>query len=73
MWDPTTHKIVISRDNFMEQLEGFVQDHTDRFVCKLKGSLYGLKDPRQLYRMFDSFMVSQSEYNYCVYFIHVEC
>ena len=57
----------------MEQPEGFVQNHNKRFVCKLKKSLYGLRQsPRQWYKKFDSFMVSQnftrSEYDHCVYF-----
>ena len=68
LWDPTTHKIVISRDMFMKESKGFVQDHMDRFVFKVKELLYGIKDLRQLYMMFDSFMVSQSECNHCVYF-----
>ena len=72
LWDITTHKIIIIRDMFIEQLNGFVQDHMDRCVCKLKESLYGLKDPTQLYRMFDSFMLNQSEYNHCVYFKSLE-
>jgi len=61
----------------MEQLEGFVQDHNKRFVCKLKKSLYGLRhSPRQWYKKFDSFMVSlnftRSEYDHCVYFKKLE-
>jgi hypothetical protein len=44
---------------YMEQPEGFVQNHKNKFVCRLKKSLYGLrKCPRQLYKKFDSFMVS---------------
>ena len=57
----------------MEQPEGFVQNHNKKFVCRLKKSLYGLRQsPRQLYNKFDSFMMSQnytrSEYDHCVYF-----
>ena len=57
----------------MEQPEGFVQDHNKKFVCRLKKSLYGLKQsPRQSYKKFDSFTLSQnyirSEYEHCVYF-----
>ena len=42
------------------------------FMCKLKKSLYGLKQsPRQWYKRFDSFMMShgfkRSEYDNCVY------
>ena len=57
---------------FMEQSKCFVHDHIRRFVCKLKGSMHGLKDPRELYRIFDSFMVNQSEYNHCVYLKNLE-
>jgi hypothetical protein len=63
----------LDEEIYMEQPEGFVQDRKRRFVCKLKKSLYGLKQsPRQWYKKFDSFMVSQnftrSEYDHCVYF-----
>ena len=42
-------------------------------MCKLKKSLYGLKQsPRQWYKRFDSFMLdvgySRSEYDSCVYY-----
>jgi hypothetical protein len=33
----------LDEEIYMEQLEGFVQDHRKRFVCKLKNSLYGLR------------------------------
>lgn len=108
MWDPTTHRIIISRDVFdvstliksniveveniqeldvktkflhgdldeeiyMEQIEGFVQDHNRNFFFRLRKSLYGPKEfPRQWYKKFHSFMVIQSftrsEYDHCVYF-----
>jgi hypothetical protein len=62
----------LDEEIYMEQPEGFVQDHNKRFVCKLKKSLYGLKQsPRKWYKKFDSFMVSQnftrSEYDHYVY------
>jgi len=57
----------------MEQPEGFVQHRNKKFVCRLKKSLYGLKQsPRQWYKKFDSFMLSQkylrSKYDHRVYF-----
>jgi hypothetical protein len=63
----------LDEEIYMEQPEGFVQHCKRRLVCKLKKYLYGLKQsPRQWYKKFDSFMVSQSftrsEYDHCVYF-----
>jgi hypothetical protein len=62
---------------YMEQPEGFVQDHIRRLVCKLKKSLYGMRQsPMKWYKKFDSFMVSlnftRSEYDHCVYFKKLE-
>eukprot|EP00253_Pinus_taeda_P008927 PITA_08927 len=63
----------LDEEIYMEQPEGFVQHRNEKFVCKLKKSLYGLKEsPQQWYKKFDSFMLSQkyvrSEYDHCVYF-----
>ena len=63
----------VDEDIYMEQPEGFVQHHKGRLVCKLKKSLYVLKQlPSQWYKKFDSFMVSQgyirSEYDHCLSF-----
>eukprot|EP00253_Pinus_taeda_P021514 PITA_21514 len=63
----------LDEEIYMEQPEGFVQHRNEKFVCKLKKSLYGLKQsPRQWYKKFDSFMLRQkyvrSEYDHCVYF-----
>eukprot|EP00253_Pinus_taeda_P021368 PITA_21368 len=63
----------LDEEIYMEQPEGFVQHRNKKFVYRLKKSLYGLKQsPRQWYKKFDSFMLSQkyirSEYNHCVYF-----
>ena len=38
----------LDEEIFMEQLEGFIQNCNKRFVCKLRKSLYGLRQsPRQ--------------------------
>ena len=56
----------------MDQPEGFVVSGKENLVCRLKKSLYGLKQsPRQWYKRFDSFMLShgfkRSDYDSCVY------
>jgi hypothetical protein len=61
----------LDEDIYMEQPEEFIQNHNKKFVCRLKKSLYGLRQsPRQWYKKFDSFMMSQnytrSEYDHCV-------
>jgi hypothetical protein len=63
----------LDEEIYMEQPEGFVQNHSKKFFCRLKKSLYGLRQSlRQWYNKFDSFMVSQNytriEYDHCVYF-----
>ena len=63
----------LDEEIYMEQLEGFFQNCNKKFVCRLKKSLYGLRQsPRQWYKKFDSFMGSQkytkSEYDHYVYF-----
>ena len=62
----------LEEDIYMEQPEGFVIPGKEKIVCKLKKSLYGLKQsPRQWYKRFDTFMLSQgfkrSNYDSCVY------
>jgi hypothetical protein len=57
---------------YMEQPEGFSQLGQKHLVCKLKKSLYGLKQsPRQWYKRFDSYMIKigykRCEYDCCVY------
>jgi hypothetical protein len=44
----------------MDQPEGFVLPGKEDMVCRLKESLYVLKQsPRQWYKRFDSFMISR--------------
>ena len=43
---------------YMQQPEGFIVHGKEDYVCRLKKSLYGLKQsPRQWYKRFDSFMI----------------
>uniref|UniRef100_A0ACD5YJF3 Uncharacterized protein n=1 Tax=Avena sativa TaxID=4498 RepID=A0ACD5YJF3_AVESA len=49
----------LDEEIYMDQPEGFIVPGKEDFVCKLKKSLYGLKQsPRQWYKRFDSFMIS---------------
>ena len=50
----------LDEEIFMEQQEGFKVKGKKNMVCKLKKSLYRIKQsPRQWYKKFDSFMMSQ--------------
>ena len=50
----------IEEEIFLEQPESFKVKGKENMVCKLKKSLYGLKQvPQQWYKKFDSFMMSQ--------------
>ena len=56
----------------MSQPDGFQVPGKEDFVCKLKKSLYGLKQsPRQWYKRFDNYMTQlgyvRSPYDCCVY------
>ncbi|KAL1540760.1 Retrovirus-related Pol polyprotein from transposon TNT 1-94 [Salvia divinorum] len=63
---------MLEEDIYMTQPEGFMVSGKEDYVCKLKKSLYGLKQsPRQWYKRFDSYMIqlgySRSLYDCCVY------
>ena len=63
----------LEEDIYMQQPEGFTVSCKEDCVCLLKKSLYGLKQsPRQLYKRFDSFMIShdfkRDSFDSCVYF-----
>ena len=57
----------------MRQPEGFVIDGKEDHICLLRKSLYGLKQsPRQWYKRFHTFMVTNSYFRSqresCIYF-----
>jgi ATP-binding cassette subfamily B (MDR/TAP) protein 1 len=61
----------LNQEIYMDQPEGFIVPGKTDLVCKLKRSLYGLKQsPRQWYKRFDSFMLAhefkRSRYDSCV-------
>jgi transposase InsO family protein len=67
----------LEEEIYMDQPEGFIVPGKEDHVCKLKRSLYGLKQsPRQWYKRFDSFMLShgfkRSEFDSCVYIKFVD-
>ena len=67
----------LEEEIYMDQPEGFIVPGKEDFVCKLKKSLYGLKQsPRKWYKRFDSFMIShgfeRSQYDSCVYIKFVD-
>jgi hypothetical protein len=62
----------LEEEIYMDQLEGFIVPGKEDLVCKLKRSLYGLKQsPRQWYKRFDSFMLAhgfkRSQYESYIY------
>jgi hypothetical protein len=49
----------LEEEIYMDQPKGFIVSGKEDLVCKLKRSLYGLKQsPRQWYKRFDSFMLA---------------
>ncbi|GJT97762.1 retrovirus-related pol polyprotein from transposon TNT 1-94 [Tanacetum coccineum] len=62
----------LEEEIYVEQPEGFKVPGKEDHVCRLKKSLYGLKQsPRQWYKRFDSFMIGHGydrcSYDECVY------
>jgi hypothetical protein len=58
---------------YMKKPEGFVLKEKKEKVCKLKMSMYGLKQsPRMWYQKFDTYMLglgfTRSKEDHCVYF-----
>ncbi|KAJ4715159.1 Retrovirus-related Pol polyprotein from transposon TNT 1-94 [Melia azedarach] len=63
----------LEEEIYMTQPDGFQVPGKEDYVCKLKKSLYGLKQsPRQWYKRFDSYMIeigyTRSLYDCCVYY-----
>ena len=63
----------LEEEIYMTQPEGYKVAGKENWACKLRKSLYGLKQsPRQWYKRFDRFMFGQqytrSHYDHCVYF-----
>jgi hypothetical protein len=62
----------LDEEIYMYQPEGYKVEGKESQICRLRKSLYGLKQsPRQWYKRFDSFMIKQgfsrSSYDSCVY------
>ena len=63
----------LEEDIYMSQPEGFVETGKENLVCRLRKSLYGLKQsPRQWYKRFDTYMLkigyTRCLYDCCVYY-----
>jgi hypothetical protein len=63
----------LEEEIYMKQPEGFVVKGKKELVCKMKKSLYGLKQsPRMWYKKFDTYMLglgfTRSKEDHCVYF-----
>jgi hypothetical protein len=62
----------LEEEIYMKQPEGFAVKGKKELVCKLKKSLYGLKQsPRMWYQKFDTYILglgfSRSKVDHCVY------
>ena len=63
----------LEEEIYMKQLEGFAVKGKKEHICKLKKSLYGLKQsPRMWYQKFDTFIrglgFTRGKLNHCVHF-----
>eukprot|EP00253_Pinus_taeda_P030330 PITA_30330 len=63
----------LEEEIYIEQPQGFIVKGKKEMVCKLKKSLYGLKQsPRMWHRKFDTFIqgliFTRSKEDHCVYF-----
>ena len=63
----------LEEEIYMKQPEGFAVKGKKELVCKLKKSLYGLKQSRKMwYQKFDAFIrglgFTRSKADHCVYF-----
>ena len=68
----TFFQVNLDEEIYMRQPDGYQVKGKERLVCKLRKSLYGLKQsPRQWYLRFEKFMKGQnytkSHYDHCVY------
>jgi hypothetical protein len=62
----------LEEEIYMKHPEGFVVKGKKELVCKLKKSLYGLKQsPRMWYQKFDTYILGlgfvRSRFDHCVY------
>ena len=62
----------LSEEVYMSQPKGFKENRKENMVCKLKRSIYGLKQAsRQWYLKFDKIMTSfgfiENKFDQCVY------
>ena len=63
----------LEEEIYMKQPEGFAVKGKKELVCRLKNSMYGLKQsPRMWYQRFDTYILglgfTRRKTNHCVYF-----